>query len=165
MDTLSPIEIDIGRKVASCSRIFWTQHIFLFRSTVMPSPPHLEVFTAQFVFRFVFMGGFGFLGSSISFVLHLIKLTETSSLYLSFCIVLLFKITITVTPSIWGYRSKSLSGDAQTTSHIPISISTGLSVAIGSRLDKLSFATCRKANLSSEYQRLPMGLHSNRAAV
>ena len=43
-DTLSPIEIDIGRKVVSCSHIFRTQLIFLFCNTIMPSPPSWEVF-------------------------------------------------------------------------------------------------------------------------
>ena len=70
---LSPIEIDMGRKVVSCSCVFRTQLIFLFRSTI--TPPHIvwKLFTTQFVYRFIFMGGFGFLTSSISSVLDLFK--------------------------------------------------------------------------------------------
>ena len=99
MDTLSPIEIDIGRKVASCSRVFWTHLIFLFGSTIKPSPPSLEVFTAQFVFCFVFTGRFGFLASSISFVLPLIKrfeslATDRDSLFVFTVFALFFSKTV-----------------------------------------------------------------------
>ena len=74
----------------------------------MPSSPSLEAFTAQFVFRFIFTGGFCFLASSIPFVLALLErfesqLTETASL----CLDLQLshrspsQNRIAVTPSTW----------------------------------------------------------------
>ena len=106
----------------------------------MHSSPSLEAFTAQFVFRFIFTGGFCFLASSIPFVLALLErfesqLTETASL----CLDLQLSHR---SPSQnryrchsihLSYRSKSLPGDPRTTSHLPSnSISTGLSIAINS---------------------------------
>ena len=117
MATLSPLEIDIGRKVDSCSCIFQTHLIFLFSSTITPSPP-----TAQFVFCFVFTGGFGFLASLTSCVLALLKhfgslATDRDSFLCvyRFRVVCVLKIAITVIPSLRGYGSKSLPGDVWNT--------------------------------------------------
>ena len=75
MATLSPVEIDTGRKVTSCSHVFCTHLIFLFRSTIYAIPTKSGSF--QFVFDFVFTGGFGFLASLISFVLARLKRFES----------------------------------------------------------------------------------------
>ena len=94
----------------------------------------------------------------------------------SFRVVLLLKIAIAVTPSNRDYRSKSLPGDTQTTNHL-LSISTGLSVAIGTcSYTNWAQPLAKKDNLSTKYQcasmtqkRLPIATvlqydasHSNR---
>ena len=127
MAMLSPIEIDIGRKVVSCSRIFRTHHNFLFCSTIMPSPPRLEGFHCPVRIPFRIYGKIWLLSPLDILCFSLLKCFESlandrDSLFVFFVYSFHLKIAITVTPSNWGYRSKSLPGDAQTTSHLSIII-------------------------------------------
>ena len=120
MDTLSPIEIDIGRKVVSCSRTFWTHLIFLFRSTIMPSPARFEVLTAQFVFRYVFMEDSA--SYPPQYVSSHLQLTETASLCLQLSRCSPFQNCYHCHSIHRDYRSKLLLGDVRTTSHLPSNI-------------------------------------------
>ena len=145
MATLSPIEIDIGSKVASCSHVFWTpSHLLI--------PQHYcshhvwKFFTAQFVFYFVFTEGFDFLASSIYFVGFLKRLkslaTETASLFYSLTaftsfsfsksLLLALHSSEVIDPNRFWERREQLATFFQ------ISILTELSIAIGSYLDKMS---------------------------
>ena len=120
MATLSPIEIDIGRKVVSCLRVFQTHLIFLFCSTIMPFAPSLEVFHCPVCILFGIYGRIRLLSLLNIFCFSSFKMFQVPCNYrdslffvYSFCIVLLLKITIAVTSFIRGYRSKSLLGDTQ----------------------------------------------------
>ena len=125
--------------MVSCSCVSWTHLIFLFCSTIMPSPPRLEGFHCPVRIPFRIYRKIWLLSPLDIFYFSFLKRFESitndrqplSDLCIySFRAVLLLKITITVTPSNQGYRSKLLPGDTQTTNHL-LSISTGLSVAIG----------------------------------
>ena len=121
MATLSPIEIDIGRKVVSCSHVFRTHLIFLFCSTIMPSPPRLVGFHCPVRIPFCIYGKIWLLSHLDICCFSLSKRFESlanDSCVYSFHVVLLLKIVIAVTPSNRGYRSKSLQGDVQTTNHL-----------------------------------------------
>ena len=77
MDTLSPIEIDIGRKVARCSHVVWAHLIFLFCSTIMPSPAGLEGFHCPVCIPFCIYGRIWLLSPLDIFVLALLKRFES----------------------------------------------------------------------------------------
>ena len=77
MDTLSPIEIDIGRKVARCSHMVWAHLIFLFCSTIMPIPSRFGRLSLPSLYSFCIYGRIWLLSPLDIFVLALLKRFES----------------------------------------------------------------------------------------
>ena len=146
-----------------------------------------KFFTAQFVFHFILMGGFGFVASQVSFVLALLKrfeslATDRDSLFV-FTAFALFSFSKLLSLSL--HSSEAIDGNCfrkmqQLASHLQYHFKTRLSVAIGSQLasqlDKTELSPAchlpKKRNylMSSSVRnmtqkRFPMTLHSNHVEV
>ena len=136
MATLSPIEIDIGRKVVSCSHVFRTHLIFLFCSTIMPSPPRLVGFHCPVRIPFCIYGKILLLSHldiccfSLSNVLNHLQMTVVFIAFTSFSFSKSLSLSLHPTGAIDPSRFREMC--KQLTTFFPLSFSTGLSVAIGS---------------------------------
>ena len=155
-------------------------------STVLLRPPYQiwKFFTAQFVFHFVLMGGFGFVASQVSFVLALLKrfeslATDRDSLFV-FTAFALFSFSKLLSLSL--HSSKAIDGNCfremqQLASHLQYHFKLdSVQPQVASQLDKTELSPAchlpKKRNyLTSSsvrnmmQKRFPMTLHSNHAEV
>ena len=142
MATLSAIEIDIGRWLVSCLRIFQTHLIFLFCSTIMPSPPRLEGFHCSVRFTFHIYGKIWLLSPLNIFSFSLLKCFESltndrDSLFVFFVFIAFASFSFSKflllsfhptgkDPNHFWETHKQLA------TFFPLPFSTGLNVAVGS---------------------------------